>query len=436
MIEPMRRSRPLSIYMHLTRFAAPFARIHIRRRLQRGKEDPMRYMEKLGSPSLCRPEGALAWMHGVGIGELLALTSLARAMQNEFPGLEILFTSSSLSSAEAISSNMPPRSRHQFLPADCPYFVHKFLEHWHPDISVCSERDIWPRLTIESKANGIPLALVNGRMDASSFRSKMRVRSAYEELYEMFDVIEAQDEDAASKFLALGASRKSLRIGGALKSGGRPLGDFPSERSRFKEMLANRRIWVAASTYEEDEIVVAKAHRMILGRCPEAFLAIVPRNISRGDAIARELDRHSISCQILAGGSVPSEIRSQACVVDAYGQLGIWYRLADCAFIGGSIAKIGGHNPYEAARLDCAILHGPNVQNFSPDYDAFHNFGAARLVRDANELAEAVLDPDLRNCVTKAKAVANRGDDALQKTAGGLVRLMKDRSTSHVQLSE
>ncbi|MDE0532126.1 MAG: 3-deoxy-D-manno-octulosonic acid transferase [Albidovulum sp.] len=426
----MRNSRWLALYLNLTRFAAPVARIQIRRRLRRGKEDPTRYIEKLGSPSLHRPKGLLAWMHGVGVGELLALTSLARAMQEEIPELEILFTSVSLSSADAISRSMPPRSRHQFLPADCPEFVHGFLEHWRPDIAVCSERDIWPRLTIESKAHGIPLALVNGRMNSYSFRSKMRVRSAYRELYEMFDVVEAQDEGTARRLLALGASKKSLRVAGTLKSGGWPLFDLPEERRRFERLLAHRRVWIAASTHDEDEIVVAEAHRRILGRCPETFLAIIPRDISRCEAIARELERHSISCQVLVGGAVPEEIRSQACVVDAYGQLGIWYRLAASAFIGGSIAKIGGHNPYEAARLDCAILHGPNTENFSADYEAFDECGAARLIRNAHDLAEAVLDPDLRKLAMKAKAVANRGDDALRKTATGLARLMKNRPTS------
>ncbi|MDE0112261.1 MAG: 3-deoxy-D-manno-octulosonic acid transferase, partial [Albidovulum sp.] len=81
-------------------------------------------------------------------------------------------------------------------------------------------------------------------------------------------------------------------------------------------------------------------------------------------------------------------------------------------------------------RLDCAILHGPNTENFSADYEAFDECGAARLIRNAHDLAEAVLDPDLRKLAMKAKAVANRGDDALRKTATGLARLMKNRPTS------
>ena len=417
--------------MALTRFAAPLARPYFRNRLRRGKEDPKRYQEKFGFPSLPRPKGTLAWMHGVGVGELLALTSLARAMQDEFHGLEVLLTSSSRSSAEAIARNMPPSSRHQFLPADCPEFVGNFLEHWRPDISVWSERDIWPRLTIESKARDIPLALVNGRMNSSSFRSKMRVRSAYANLYQLFDVIEAQDDDTARKYLMLGAPSKKIRVAGTLKSGGLPLGDIPRTRRQFSELLSRRRIWVAASTHRRDEIVVAEAHRRILSQCPEAFLAIIPRNISRGKEIARALDKQSISCQILIDGSVPGALTSQACVVDAYGQLGVWYRLATCAFIGGSISNVGGHNPYEAARLDCAIFHGPNIENFNADYEAFHECGAARLVRDAHDLAEAVLDPDLRELTKKAKAVANRGDDAMRKTAGGLVRLLANRSNGH-----
>ncbi len=431
MPEHSRNSGYLALYLALTHYAAPLVRLHVRRRLRRGKEDPERYREKFGSPSLARPNGALAWMHGVGVGELLALTSLARAMRDEFPGLEILFTSTSRSSAEAIAGNLPEGSRHQFLPMDCPEFVRSFLEHWNPDISVLSERDIWPRLTIETAARDIPLALVNGRMNRASFKSKSKVRSVYSDLYRMFDVIETQNEETARRFALLGAPEQRIRVAGSLKSGGMPLGDFPKARRRLAELLSNRRIWVAASTHEDDEAVVAGAHRKILEERPDAFLAIVPRNVSRSREIARNLENRSISCQILVDGAVPEAIPAQACVVDAYGQLGIWYRLAACAFIGGSTAKIGGHNPYEAARLDCAIFHGPSVENFSSDYRSFHEYKAAKLIRDENELVEAVLGTDHGDLADRAKSVAGRGDDALRKTAERLVRLLAGRPAGH-----
>ena len=53
-----------------------------------------------------------------------------------------------------------------------------------------------------------------------------------------------------------------------------------------------------------------------------------------------------------------------AYVADTIGELGLFYRLARVAFIGGSWVDRGGQNPFEAAQLGCAVLIGPNMWNF------------------------------------------------------------------------
>jgi 3-deoxy-D-manno-octulosonic-acid transferase len=50
----------------------------------------------------------------------------------------------------------------------------------------------------------------------------------------------------------------------------------------------------------------------------------------------------------------------------------------------------GGQNPTEAARLDCALLHGPHIGNFTEIYDALHASGGANLVADSATLAAEV----------------------------------------------
>ena len=45
-------------------------------------------------------------------------------------------------------------------------------------------------------------------------------------------------------------------------------------------------------------------------------------------------------------------------IADSMGELGLFFRLADAAFIGGSLIPHGGQNPLEAALLGCAIVHG------------------------------------------------------------------------------
>jgi 3-deoxy-D-manno-octulosonic-acid transferase len=72
------------------------------------------------------------------------------------------------------------------------------------------------------------------------------------------------------------------------------------------------------------------------------------------------------------------------------GELGLFYRLAGIAFVGGSLVAKGGHNPFEAARLGCAVLHGPDMTNCAAMAAALANADAADAVSGPAALALAV----------------------------------------------
>ena len=414
----------LRSWLLVSHVAHPLARRHVGKRLTRGKEDPARFREKFGVPSLPRPGGALAWMHAVGVGEILTLPGLVRKMQDRVPDLQVLLTSTARTSAEAIESNMPPDTRHQFLPVDCMRFVRRFLDHWQPDLSVWVERDIWPTIVVETHRRGVPLALVNGRMDSASFRAKRKVRALYSDLYRRFALVGAQDAESAGRFEALGAPADRLFVSGSLKAGAPPLADRPEERRHLTAALSGRRVWLAASTHAPDEKVVADAHLRVLRSDPTACLAVAPRDPARAKALAAYLESLSLACDVVRDGVVPAA-EAQALVIDRIGQLGLWYRLAGLAFIGGTMGDTGGHNPYEPVRLGCVITHGPDVRNFSADYAAFHEAGAARLVADAEELAAAVLDPDFASTAGRAEPILERGEAILDETAARLLCLLR-----------
>ncbi len=189
MADPAPTGLLLRAWLALSPWLAPLARRHLLRRLARGKEDPARFREKLGQPSLPRPDGPLIWMHAVGVGEVLALPGLVTAIRARRSDVQVLITSSSRTSAEALAPNLPDGARHQFLPLDSLPFVHRFLDHWRPDLSVWAERDIWPAMVAETARRGIPLVLINGRMNAASYRAKTRARGLFRDLYARFAAI-------------------------------------------------------------------------------------------------------------------------------------------------------------------------------------------------------------------------------------------------------
>src|SRR5260370_24842788 len=93
------------------------------------------------------------------------------------------------------------------------------------------------------------------------------------------------------------------------------------------------------------------------------------------------------------GRGEPLTRETQIYLADTLGELGLFYRLARIAFIGGSLVAKGGHNPFEAARLECAVLHGPDMSNCAAMAGLLAAAGAAETLRDDAALAQAGSPP-------------------------------------------
>jgi len=91
------------------------------------------------------------------------------------------------------------------------------------------------------------------------------------------------------------------------------------------------------------------------------------------------------------------------------------------ALVGGSFAPVGGHNPHEPLAPRCAVLHGPNVWNFSESYERLDSLGQSQYIRDVDEVVRSVTavwatqrEPDAAALVDpQAEAVISRVLDHL-----------------------
>ncbi|WP_291837168.1 glycosyltransferase N-terminal domain-containing protein [Limimaricola sp.] len=389
----------------------------LRRRLARGKEDPARWREKLGEATAARPEGPLAWLHAVGVGEVLALRGLIAALRAQNPDLQVLVTSTARTSAMAFDRNRPAGVIHQFLPVDTPGARARFLDHWRPDLSVWAEQDLWPGLIVETARRGIPLALVNGRMDATGLRQRQRAGRIYPDLLARFGLIAAQDAASAAAIGQLAG--REIAVTGSLKPAAPPLLADPDALRQMQAALAGRHLWLAAATHAEDEAVALAAHRTLLARDPATLLILAPRLPTRG-------------ADVLANAGMPGVLRSTAevpradtglLVADTMGEMGLWYRLAPMALIGGSFGPVQGHNPWEAVRLGSAVLHGPNTGHFAQDYAALDAAGGAAQVADAPSLLAALLQGP-GEMPRHAAAEADKATGAVTALAADLLALM------------
>jgi 3-deoxy-D-manno-octulosonic-acid transferase len=397
----------------LASYAVPLAApALLRRRLARGKELPDRWREKLGEATAPRPDGPLIWLHAVGLGEVLALRGLIGAMAAQSEA-QFLVTSTTRGSAEVLDRNLPPRTRHQFLPLDAPQYLRGFLDHWRPDLSIWAEQDLWPGAVMAADQRGIPLALVNARMNADAYARRRKGRSLFADLLARFRLITAQDEGTASHLRHLGA--REVRVTVSLKAAAPPLSADPLALAAARTAVAGRTPVLLASSHAEDEAALLSA----LGTLrPQPLVLIAPRDPSRGAEIAAGAAALGIKGTRRSLGEVPS---ADVWIVDTFGEMGLWYRLCPVTLIGGTFGPTEGHNPWEPAALGSAILHGPRTENFSSDFSSLHAADAARSV-SAETLAN-VLTEDHAALAGRAKALSDAAQGSLAPLAAELLAL-------------
>ena len=161
----------IGIYNSLIRVLYPLViKRYINKRKENGKEDISRFHERLGRPQKPRKDGKLIWMHGASVGESLSMLPLINRLLEQYPDLEIMVTTGTVTSADLMSKRLPERAFHQYIPIDHPSFVRRFLKHWHPDLVLWFESEFWPALLSGIKKRNIPLILVNGRISNKSFK--------------------------------------------------------------------------------------------------------------------------------------------------------------------------------------------------------------------------------------------------------------------------
>lgn len=395
------RPASLRLYAIAARLAEPFAGTVLRARARRGKEEVARIGERLGRASRPRPAGPVAWLHGASVGESLSLIPLAKGLIARRPGLSIVVTTGTVTSARLMTERLPPGAVHQYAPVDSPGAVARFLDHWRPCAGFLAESELWPNLIDAARRRGVRLALVSARITGASARGWAKAPAAARTLLASFETVMPQDPASAERLAALGA-----RLGPALnlKRLGEPLPCDAVALAALKHAIGERPVVAAVSTHPGEEALIAGAFRETAHA--EALLVLIPRHPARGEAVAAELSARGFSCAQRSRGEPPGQ---GIYIADTLGETGLFLRLARFAVMGGGFADgVGGHNPLEPARLGVPVLTGPAVFNAQALYDEMLAEVAAILADD-----EAALARHMAGLLAYPQIVRRMGEAAL-----------------------
>jgi len=419
---PERPGLMLNAYRLVTRVARPAAGLILRRRVAKGKEIGERLGERFGRPGRQRPQGRLWWFHAASVGETNAILPLLQALRERYPEIRFLLTTFTVTSARIASNRLPEGAAHQFAPLDSPQFVRRFLDYWQPELAAFTESEIWPNLIMDTHGSGIPLVLLNARMSPRSFKRWRKRPSMSRPLFSRFDMVLAQDETLARRFVQSGAH--TVHTLGNLKADAPAPPVDETLRGELSTALAERPILLAASTHPGEDEIIAEAARLLRGRIPGLLTVIVPRHPERGAAILDMAQQHGMTATRRSRTPLPGA-DTELFIADTLGELGTWYAVSSLAFIGGSLVPHGGQNPIEAVKLDTCVLTGPHHDNFAQSFEALTKAGGCREVSDAPALAEAAAEllgqPEALEQMRKAaRAAAAELEGALERTLAAL----------------
>ncbi len=389
-------------------------------RVRRGKEELARRDERFGRTAHRRPEGPLVWVHAASVGETNAVLPLIEWIAGR--GMTVLLTTGTVTSANVAAERLPRGAIHQYFPFDVMPAIDRFLDHWRPTAAIAVESEIWPATLSRLSRRGIPTVIVNGRMSESSFHGWRRLGSAAACVFGALDLCLAQSGGDAERFQRLGVA--DVRVAGNLKFDVPMLSVDAGQLSGLGAVIGERPVWFAASTHEGEEEIIARLHAMLRETFPDLLLVCAPRHPHRGRAVA---DIFAQAGHDVSQRSLGHAIRKATAVyvADTMGEMGLFYRLAQVAFVGGSLVPKGGHNPIEPAQLGCAIVCGPSTRNSIKIYELLSAAGGAHVAGSEEELGRTLTqligDPQARATMAAAArgAVAD-GQGALTRVIAAL----------------
>ena len=417
----------MSLYQRLTKNATPLLEIYLKRRQKRGKEDPARTAERRGHSSRLRENKPLVWFHAASVGESQALLILIKQMLADYPGIQVMVTTGTVTSAKLMADRLPPGAFHQYMPVDQPDWTESFLNHWHPDFIVWSESEFWPNMLAGIRKRNIPAVLLNARMSEKSFQRWQMARGMIGELLQAFRLCLGQSAAEASRLRQLGAIE--ARASSNLKYAAAPLPFDAAQLDELKAALGSRPLVLWAQTHPGEEEIACRLHRQLQSVKPDVLTIIVPRHPDRGAAIAELIAKAGIKASRRSLSQLPQK-DDKIYIADTMGELGLFYRLCRLCVVAGSFTW-GGHNPIEPGQLGCEIFYGPHMFNFETIAAEFESRGAALRVNDEAELeknlALALRDPAHFAALGQAaKAWTAQHADAAQEISTVLAPFMKE----------
>jgi 3-deoxy-D-manno-octulosonic-acid transferase len=358
-----------------------------------------------------QPPAADLWIQAASVGEAFLAKELLDNFQPSKP-TRILMTSNTSQGIEILKqavSEITPNNRGitaftAYFPFDKPTIMTQAVSDISPKIMVLLESEMWPAHMAALKIKGCKILIINGRITSKSLARYLIWPRLWSTIRP--DKILAISNTDAKRFATLFGKDcvdvmpniKFDRIG-SLES--TPIVNNPLENIIPLETS----FLVLGSVRFEEEHLIEKIIADILRRLPEIVVGLFPRHMNRIKHWKNTLTRMAIPW------TLRSETRHMApcgsvILWDTFGELSFAYKKSKAAFIGGSLAPLGGQNFLEAVTSGIVPVIGPSWENFTWVGSEILNQGLVKIAADWKEvtdtLAKGIVNPLPHETVQKS----------------------------------
>lgn len=368
------------------------------------------------------PDQADLWIQAASVGESYLALEILKVLDAK-PLTRILVTSNTRQGIDILEKSLPDINRNspniypvvRYFPFDKPSIMTIAVDQIQPKVMVLLETEIWPGLLQALRSRRCRIIVINGRITEKSLKRYRLWPSIWQSLRP--DKILAVSSSDAERFEQL-FGKQGVEVMANIKFDRlAPSNNRADSQFRIKPILPTGTPFVVfASVRREEESEVIKIVHEVARDRSQPVMGVFPRHIHRlrfwQDALTESglpwVLRSTLSTPISTGTVI---------LWDKFGELMPAYRLAQSAFVGGSLAPLGGQNFLEA--LVCGVIPviGPSWENFAWVGQEIVDAGLLKIADDWRQVA-AFLRADM-TARRQRNALKDKAQQFLRTRQGG-----------------
>ncbi len=365
------------------------------------------------------------WIQAASVGESLLAVEILKRLEAQ-PVTRVLLTANTRQGIDILERAVPEINESRpnihaavrYFPFDKPSLMTAAVERTRPKVVVLLETEIWPGLLRALKDRGCRIMIINGRITAKSLKRYRLWPSIWRHLCP--DTIMATSAPDAKRFGRL-FGRQDIDVMPNIKFDRlAPSNESIDLHINLRSILPpDHPFVVLASVRREEESDVLRIVHEVARDPSQPTIGVFPRHIHRLDFWQDSLPELGLpwALRSIVSDSLPA---GTVILWDTFGELMPAYQLARSAFVGGSLAPLGGQNFLEA--LVCGVIPviGPSWSNFAWVGQEIVDAGLLKIAEDWRQVV-ALMRADIKAPHSR-NAVKDKAQQFLMPRQGGTRR--------------